>query len=75
VTNFVFSCYDDVVDIGEYISANLVLKYGLCEAAESGPDILEAFGHPHEIVGSKGGDETGVLLVLLAEEYLVVTGK
>lgn len=45
------------------------------DLGEGGSDILEAFGHPYKTVGAKGGDETGVCLVLLAEEYLVVTGK
>ena len=44
----------DAIDVGEYVSANLVLKDGLSEAGESGPDINEAFEQPHETVGAKG---------------------
>jgi hypothetical protein len=54
VVGFIFSCDDDVVDIGENISANLVLEYGLCEAREGGPDVLEALEHPYKIVGAEG---------------------
>jgi hypothetical protein len=31
VVDFVFASDDDVVDIGENVSANLVLEYGPCE--------------------------------------------
>jgi hypothetical protein len=55
VVYLIFACDDDVVDVGEYILANLVFKYGLSEAGECGLNILEPFEHPHEIVGvSKG---------------------
>lgn len=64
VISFAFACDDDVIDIGEYVSANLVHEYRLCEAGESGPDIFEAIRHPHKTVGVEGGDETSVRLVL-----------
>jgi hypothetical protein len=75
VVDFVFASDDDVVDIGENVSANLVIEYELCEAGEGGSDILEAFGHPYKTVGGEGADETDICLVLLTEEYLVVTRK
>lgn len=57
---FVYAHVDDVVNVGEYILTNLVFKYGLSEAGECGPDNLEPFRHPHETVGAKGCDETGI---------------
>jgi hypothetical protein len=69
VVDFVFACDDDVVDVGENVSANLVLEFGHCEAGEGGPDILEAFEHPYKTVGAEGGVETGVCLVLLAKGH------
>jgi hypothetical protein len=44
VTGFVFSWDDDVIDIGEYVSANLVLEYGLREAGKSRPSIFSPLG-------------------------------
>jgi hypothetical protein len=72
VVYIVFARDDDVVDVGEYILANLVFKYGLSEAGECGPNILVPFVHPHETIGAEGCDETGIHLVLFAEIYLVV---
>lgn len=69
----IFACDDDVVDVGEYILANLVCKYGLSEAGECGLNILEPFEHPHEIVGVEGCDKYDICFVLFAEIYLVVT--
>lgn len=75
VVCFAFARDNDVINIYEYILVDLVFKYGLSKPRESGPSILEAFGHSHETISVEGGDETGVRLVLFAEKYFVVTRK
>jgi hypothetical protein len=54
VISFPFACDDDVIDVGEYVSANLVHEYRLYEVGESGPGIFEAFRHPHKTIGVEG---------------------
>jgi hypothetical protein len=72
---YLLARHNDVVDVGENVSANLVLKYRLSEAGECRPNILEALGHSHEAVGAEGCDEAGIRFVLFAEIYLMITGK
>jgi hypothetical protein len=70
---FLVGCNYDVIDIGQYIPAYLVLQCCLRHSIESGACIAQTLRHSHIVICAKRSYETGLLFILLANPYLVIT--
>jgi hypothetical protein len=72
---FLFTCYHDVIDISEDISAHLIFEDGLYHSIKSGAGIVEAFEHSEIAVGAKRCNKGCFFFIFLAEPNLMIVGE
>ena len=64
---------NNVIDICGDVPSQLISQYFLDHFVKSASSIAEAFWHSYVTICPEGGGETGLHLVCLVHEYLVIT--
>jgi hypothetical protein len=69
---FLLACKYDVVDIGQYIPAYLVLQRCLRHSTKCGARVALFLRHSHVAICAKWSYKIGLVFIFLAKPYLVI---
>ena len=65
--------HNHIINVRGDVSPQLIPQYFFDHSVESASGIAQALRHSHVAVCPEGGGETGLSLVFLVHEYLVIT--
>ena len=70
-----FASHDDIVNIRGDIPVQLSVKYCCDGSVKRAPCIAKPLRHSYVAVSAEGSGKTGLLLILLLHEDLMIAGK